>query len=55
LNSPFAKEYVLNAAGVGKLTLEEGTDIANMAINVVEKNPELIQAEVCLLLAVDSR
>jgi hypothetical protein len=42
LNSPFAKEYVLNAAGVGKVTLEEGTDIANMAIEIVEKNPKLL-------------
>ena len=42
LNSPFAKEYVLNAAGVGKLTLEEGADITNMAIEIVEKNPKLL-------------
>ena len=45
LNSPFAKEYVLEAAGVGKLTLEEGADVATMAIEVVEKNPKLIQTE----------
>ena len=42
LNSPFAKEYILEAAGVGKLTLEDGADIANMAIEVVEKNPKLL-------------
>lgn len=42
LNSPFAKEYVLNAAGVGKLTLEEGAETANMAIEIVEKNPKLL-------------
>ncbi len=35
----------MEAAGVGKLALEEGADIANMAIEVVEKNPKLIQTE----------
>jgi hypothetical protein len=45
LNSPKAEEFVLEAAGVGKITLEEGADIANMAIEIIEKNPEIIQAE----------
>jgi hypothetical protein len=45
LTSPFAKEFALEAAGIGKLTLEEGADVVNMAIEVVEKNPKLIQTE----------
>jgi hypothetical protein len=45
LSSPFAKEYVLEVAGIGKLMLEEGADIANMAIDIVEKNPELLASE----------
>lgn len=45
LSSPFAKEYVLEVAGIGKLSLEEGADIANMAIEAVEKNPELLAGE----------
>ena len=42
LNSPFAKEYVLEAVDIGKLTLEEGAETVNMAIEVVEKNPKLL-------------
>jgi hypothetical protein len=42
LTSPMAEEFALEAAGVGKITLEEGADIANMAIEAVEKNPELL-------------
>ncbi len=42
LNSPFAKEYVLNAAGIGKLTLEEGAETADRIVNVVVNNPELV-------------
>ena len=45
LTSPMAEEFALEVAGIGKITLEEGADIANMAIEVVEKNPKLIQTE----------
>jgi hypothetical protein len=42
LTSPVAEEVVFEAAGVGKLSLEEGIDAVNMAIEVVEKNPKLL-------------
>jgi len=45
LSSPAAEEFAFEAAGIGKISLEEGIDAANMAIEIVEKNPKLIQTE----------
>ncbi|MFH1254212.1 MAG: hypothetical protein V1646_02150 [bacterium] len=42
LSSPAAEEFAFEAAGIGKISLEEGIDAAKMAIEVVEKNPELL-------------
>jgi len=45
LSSPAAEQVAFEAAGVGKLSLEEGVDAANMALEIVEKNPKLIKTE----------
>ena len=44
---------MFEAAGVGKISLEEGIDAANMAIEIVAKNPNLIKSEGSLLGATE--
>src|SRR5690606_13343153 len=42
MNAPGAEAFALEAAGIGKITLEEGSEVADRIFNFVVNNPELV-------------